>query len=111
MEKSISIYDLNQISENLPQISPAMVLVNVFMQLCDEHNRVDVKKTVLAEALGKSRRTISEWIRMLCKSGVIKYKYSGTARLNPFFYYNGTSANYAEAQKEWKEFKSDIKAL
>ena len=111
MKNLISIYDLSQISDFLPKISPAMYLLNVLMQTCDDVNEIKIKKTDLAAALERSRRTISEWIRMLCKSSAIKYKYSGIIRLNPFLYYKGTSENYDKAKKEWKEFKSDIEAI
>ena len=110
MKNSISIYDLNQISDHLPKISPAMVLLNVFMQICDDVNAAKTSKVELAAALGRSRRTISEWIILLCRCGAIKYKYSGQVRLNPFFYYQGTAENYKKAISEWEKFKSDIKA-
>ena len=111
MKNLISIYDLSQISDFLPQISPAMYLLNVFMQMCDDVNAIKVGKLELASALNRSRRTVSEWIRMLCKSGAIKYKYSGLVRLNPFLYYKGTAENYKKAKEEWAQFKSDIKAI
>ena len=111
MGNLVSIYELGEISEVLAKASPAMALVNVYMGAVDERNGVRVKKTELADALGKTRRTISEWIIKLCKYGVIKYKYSGETRLNPFFYYNGTLKDYERAKQEWQEFKSDIPAL
>ena len=111
MENSVSIYDLSPISDFLSKILPAMGLLNVYMQMANETNRIDVKKTELAAALGKSRRTISEWIRILARVGAIKYKYSGSACLNPFIYYKGTAQNYERAKETWNQFKSDIKAI
>ena len=80
------------------------------MQVADKHNCLDVSKKELGQVMGKSYRTISDWILRLAKSGAIKYKYSGAARLNPFFYFNGTAADYAIAISEWKNFKSDIES-
>lgn len=108
MEKSVSIYDLNIISDALPQITPAMVLLNVFMYLSDQTNVIRTSKNELAKALGKSRRTIASWIIALCKAGAIKYKYSGLAHLNPLFYFKGTEENFKKAKLEYEKFKSDI---
>lgn len=108
MSETVHNYDLSILTSSLGLISSAMTLLNVFMQICDGHNRFDVSKKELGRVLGKSYRTISDWILRLAKSGAIKYKYSGTARLNPFFYFNGTTADYAIAISEWEKFKSDI---
>ena len=80
------------------------------MQICDDVNGIKTSKVELAAALNRSRRTIAEWIILLCKSGAIKYKYSGQVRLNPYFYYQGTAENHKKAISEWQNFKSDIKA-
>ena len=109
MEKLISIYDLSLISESLKEISPAMCLFTVLMQICDNVNSLQTSKQELADALGRSRRTVADWIIRLCRAGVIKYKYSGALRLNPAIYYKGTEECYKKALIEWKEFKSDIK--
>ena len=108
MAEAVHNYDLSILTSSLGLISNAMTLLNVFMQICDSHNRLDVSKKELGRVLGKSYRTISDWILRLSKSGAIKYKYSGAARLNPFFYFNGTAADYAIAISEWEKFKSDI---
>lgn len=110
MEKSIFVYDVSPLSDSLPSMTSAMVLLNVFMQLADELNEVRTSKKELAAVLGKSRRTIAEWIIQLCKSGAIKYKYAGIVKINPDVYYKGTAPNYERACKGWKEFNSDIKA-
>ena len=111
MGNLVSIYDLSPISDSLKKISPAMGLLNVLMQICDDVNALQTSKNELADALGRSRRTIADWIIRLCKSGAIKYKYSGALRLNPAIYYKGTEERYKKALIEWESFKSDIEAL
>lgn len=110
MENSVFVYDLSPLSDSLPSITPAMVLLNVFMQLANDVNEIRTTKNELATVLGKSRRTIAEWIIQLCKSGAIKYKYKGIVCVNPLVYYKGTAQNYKNARNNWEEFKSDIKA-
>ncbi len=104
------IYDLSQVSDALPQISPAMALLNVYMALVGDDNQVSITKNALANAVGKSKRTVSDWIIRLVTAGAIKYKYSGLTCLNPFFYYKGTEEGHTLAVRTWQEFKSDIPA-
>lgn len=103
------INDLSILADRLPYIRPAMVLLNIYIQKVDAQNRADVPKTVLAKVLNVSAHTISNWLRKLSKAGAIKYKYSGSVRLNPNFYFYGTQDEFDEAEKEWKAFKSDMK--
>lgn len=105
----VNVYDLSVFGNRLQKMKSAMLLLNIYIQKCDEYNRIELKKNELADVLGKSRRTITNWIIILARNGAIKYKYSGSTRLNPFFSYNGTSEAYQMAQKEWNNFKSDIK--
>lgn len=105
---NINVYDLSIFGERLEKMKSAMLLLNIYIQKCDALNRIQIKKTDLADVLGKSRRTITNWIIILARNGAIKYKYSGSARLNPFFSFNGSKEDYALAQKEWNDFKSDI---
>lgn len=103
------INDLSILADRLPEIRPAMVLLNIYVQKVDAQNRVELQKKTLAKVLGVSAHTISNWLRKLSKAGAIKYKYSGSARLNPFFYFYGTQEDFDAAEKEWKAFKPDMK--
>ena len=111
MTNDVHNYDLSVLTSSLSQISRAMTLLNVFMQIADKHNQFNVSKRELRLVMGKSYRTISDWISRLAKAEAIKYKYSGAARLNPFFYFNGAAADYNVAISEWEKFKSDIDAV
>ena len=104
----INVYDLSIFGNRLQKMKSAMLLLNIYIQKCDEYNRIELKKKELADVLGKSKRTIANWIIILARNGAIKYKYSGSTRLNPFFAYSGTSEDYKQAQIEWRNFKSDI---
>ena len=104
----VCIYNLSIVSENLKEIKPAMLLLNIFMQKRDELNRIEVSKREISAALDIPVRTVARWLMLLAKNGLIKYKYSGSARLNPDFFYIGTAEDYEKALKEWHNFKSNI---
>ena len=103
----IHIYAPEVIADKFKNIASAMALLSVYMKLVDELNGIKVGKDELAAAMGVERRTITNWIDKLRDNGVIKYKYSGSTRLNPFFFYNGTRVGYEKAIKEWQTFVSD----
>lgn len=105
----ILVYDVTVLEEDLKKLRPAMQLLTVFTQTCDVHNKIELKKSELAKIFKVSNHTISNWLRNLVKANAIKYKYSGSARLNPFFYFYGTQEDFDVAEREYKAFKSDIK--
>ena len=111
MGEQIHVYDLTIFGERLGKIERALVLLNLFIQIKDKLNRVHVKKEKLAVVIEKSYRTVSDYIKILAENGAIKYTYSGSVRLNPFFSFDGTAADYNEAVREWFAFRSDIPAL
>ena len=106
----LNIYDLSVLSESLRYIKPAMLLLNVYMQKRDALNRINLTKDEISSALGVAKRTVTDWIIKLVKSGAIKYKYSGSTRLNPFFSFDGTDEEFTKAVQEWESFESNIKA-
>lgn len=107
----INHYNLEPFADKLRQIKPAMVLLNVYMQKRDNLNRIECKKDDIAAALGVARRTVTNWIIILARNGLIKYKYSGSARLNPFFSFDGSEDDFEQAKNEWYSFKSDIQEV
>ena len=106
----LNIYDLSVLADNLHQIKSAMLLLNVYIQKRDVLNRIYLKKEEIANALGVSKRTVTNWIIKLVKSRAIKYRYSGSTRLNPFFSFEGTEEEYVKAIQEWESFESCVKA-
>ena len=103
----VHIYAPEIIADKFKDIASAMTLLSVYMKLADEINGIKVNKDELASVMGVTRRTITSWIIKLRDNGVIKYKYSGSTRLNPFFFYKGTRGGYEKAVKEWQTFVSD----
>lgn len=111
MNEQIHVYDLTSFGERLTEIKRALLILDVFVQIKDKQNRIHVSKRELSRALGISYRTVSLHVEILAKNGAIKYRYSGTARLNPFFSFDGTAEDYELAVREWLTFHSDIPAL
>ena len=96
------------LNERRKALRPATSLFNYYRDHVDALNRIQNTKNELAERLRVSRRTISNWTRALHDAGVIKFKYSGSARLNPEVYFSGSEENYIKALEEYKNFKSDL---
>lgn len=103
-------YDLSIFADKLAEIKSAMLLLNVYIQKRDALNRIELTKKGIANVLNKTPRTVANWILKLAKNGAIKYQYSGSTRLNPFFYFDGTQEEYAQAITEWENFQNNIKA-
>lgn len=110
MNGQIHVYDLTSFGERLGEIKRALLLLDLLVQIKDKFNRAQVSKRALAAALGYNYRTISLHMEILAKNGAIKYRYSGSVRLNPFFSFDGTPENYQRALEEWFSFRSDIPA-
>lgn len=106
----VNVYDISPFAPSLRSLGPAMVLLNVYMQKKDNLNRVQASKYDVAKALDVSPRTVANWIYKLVKAGLIKYKYSGSARLNPNFAFDGLESDFEKAKIEWESFKSDVPA-
>ena len=106
--EEIRIKNLNVLNERRRGLRPATSLFYYYQDHADELNRVKIQKSELAAELNVSERTVSNWVRALANVGLIKYKYSGSARLNPEFWFVGSQENYKKALEEYKRFKSDI---
>ena len=109
------VHDVAFVGKRFKNVMKASSLILLYQTLCDENNDISATKNQIIEIYEKifdvklSRRTLSDWIKSLAENGVIKFKYSGSARLNPFFYYNGQESNYDNVLNQYKNFKSDIK--
>ena len=68
----------------------------------------EIRKTVLAEYVKVSRQTVGEHLNTFAKCNLLKRKYSGKGLFNPNFYYVGPEELKAQAQIEYKSFKSDV---
>lgn len=83
------------------------VLLTLF-SLADENGRIRTNKDALAKYFKVDRRTIGNHINALTAAGVIKYKYSGAAFINPRFYYIGAPDRRDSVIEEYENFKSDV---
>lgn len=90
------------------KLRPAVALYNYLTIEADGHNVVRKGKEALANVFGVTPQTVGNWLRVLADFGVLKYKYSGIARLNPNFYHYGTEQERETALKEYELFRSDI---
>ena len=104
----IYIYDLSILSESLVGLGKAMTLLNIYFQKRDVYNRIAIPKSTLVTVLGVTAHTVSNWLRKLVRAGAIKYKYSGSARLNPNLYFKGTREELERAMEEWTSFKGEM---
>lgn len=106
--EEIKIKNVDVLNERRRALRPASRLYYYYVDQKDELNRINIKKETLASALNVSPRTVSNWVRALADAGLIKYKYSGSARLNPKNYFFGTETNYIAALEEYERFRSDV---
>ncbi len=105
--KDIQINNINKLYENRAIRSSALLL-NFYIENVDAWNAGKFCKDDLARKFNVSRRTVSNWIRALSDAGVIKYKYSGSARLNPKIYFSGSEEDYKKALDEFSKFRADL---
>lgn len=104
----IEINKFEKLNENRGKLRSATPLYNIYINEVDELNRVKITKPTLAKRLNVTRRTVGNWVHALHDAGIIKYKYSGTARLNPKVYFSGSADNYKKANEEYERFKGDL---
>ena len=93
---------------NFSALDTGTQLLLTLFTLADDKGGIRTSKTALATYLKKSRETVGAYINRLARSNIIKFKYSGAARINPEFYYHGAEQDKAEALRLYQEFKSDV---
>ena len=100
--------DISVLNERRRGIRPAKSLFYFYVDNVDALNRATFSKEKLGAELNVSARTVANYILALANAGVIKYKYSGSMRLNPKNYFEGTQENYEKALLEYATYKSDV---
>lgn len=93
---------------NFGELHVSVKLLLTLISISAPDGAINTSKSDLARYLKTSRQTVGAHIADFAKSGILKYKYSGMARLNPDFYYNGEASERARALEEYKHFKSDV---
>ena len=79
-----------------------------YKERVDKLNLVKIPKSDVAREMNVEERTVKNWVKALSDVGVLKYKYSGTVRLNPIHSFNGTREDYEKALSEYERFKGDL---
>lgn len=83
----------------------------LFFMLCavaGDDGAFKIKTSNVAERIGTSERTVRTYLKNYTDCNVIKFKYSGSGRINPDFYYTGELSRFSETRKEYSDFKSDF---
>lgn len=104
----IEINKFEKLNENRVKLRFATPLYNIYINEVDALNRIRLPKPELAKRLNVTKRTVGNWLHALHGAGIIKYKYSGVARLNPKIYFSGTKEDYIKAIDEYERFKGDL---
>ena len=108
VEEKTRTINLRFASERKKGLRAGMPLFHYLATKVDTKNRLKTQKRRLAEEFNVSPRTVGNWLKVLADVGAIKYKYSGSLRLNPNFYHFGTEEEKQKATEEYKLFRSDI---
>jgi hypothetical protein len=108
MEEKVVIKNFEPLNERRNGLRPAVALFHYLAERCDVFNRIERPKRVIASDMNVSPRTVANWLHVLSDIDALKYKYSGSTRLNPKIYYVGTEQEYTCAINEYELFKSDI---
>ena len=99
MEKTIKNFNKLNVQTQL------LILLTVS---ADKNGDVRLKKEELANYLNTSRQTVGVHLRTLATCNILKYKYSGVVKLNPEFFYNGTSDKLDDVRKQYSSFVSNV---
>lgn len=96
--------------KNFNELNVALRVLFTLVSIADFRGEIRTNKTDLRKAAGVCERTLKEHISTLCRCNIIKWKYNGTAYLNPDFLFKGEPAEKPRAVCAYAEFKSDISA-
>lgn len=99
MEKTIKNFNKLNVQTQL------LILLTVS---ADKNGDVRLKKEELANYLNTSRQTVGVHLRTLATCNILKYKYSGVVKLNPEFFYNGTSDKLDDVREQYSSFVSNV---
>ena len=94
--------------KNFKELDTGTQILLTLISIASDKGDIRTNKSTLAKYLGKSRETVALHINRYVRTNILKYKYSGLARINPEFYFSGTDAERAEAIRLYHEFKSDV---
>lgn len=93
---------------NFNKLNVQTQLLILLTACADENGEVRLKKEELANYLNTSRQTVGVHLRTLATCNILKGKYSGLIKLNPEFFYNGTSDKLDDVREQYSSFVSNI---
>ena len=94
--------------KNFKELNIGVRLLLTLISISDSEGRIRTNKTDLAKAVNSSRQTVGEYINSFARTNILKFKYSGSARLNPDFYFRGDPLRKPLVISEYQQFKSDV---
>lgn len=96
--------------KNFNELNGALRVLFTLVSIADYRGEIRTNKTDLRKAAGVCERTVKEHIATLCRCNILKWKYNGSAYLNPDFLFKGAPSDKPTAVRAYAEFKSDISA-
>ncbi|MBR2870419.1 MAG: hypothetical protein IKB98_03485 [Clostridia bacterium] len=106
MKKSLQI-DFTAV-KNFKSLNVSVQMLFLILSCTDANGVTRLKKKDFANYLSITEQTAGNHIKSYVNSSLIKYKYSGTIRVNPNFYYVGAPEDFEKAVREYEDFKSDM---
>ncbi len=94
--------------KNFKKLNVQTQLLFLLTVCADDKGEVRLNKEELAKYLDVSRQTVGVHLKTFATCNLLKYKYSGIAKLNPEFFYNGTAVNLSSAIEDYSKFTTDI---
>lgn len=104
----VNINDVSVLTQRRQGLRAAVSLFYYYKDHMDELNSVKIPKAELAAVFGVEKRTVKNWVKALSDVGAIKYKYSGSVRLNPKICFSGSQENFNKAVIEYDRFNGDL---
>ena len=99
--------DVNAIKNFKTLPIPARLLFMIFF-IAGDDGAFRFKCSDMANRIGTSERTVRSYVKVFVDCDLLKYKYSGSGRLNPNFYYAGNLSKFHDDKNAYVEFKSDF---
>ena len=94
--------------KNFKELNISVRLLLTLISISSATGEIRTDKGALAKAVGVSKQTVGTHINEFARCNLLKFKYSGVARLNPDFYYSGNPDKKSSAVFEYQLFKSDV---
>lgn len=95
---------------NFKELNGALRVLFTLISIAGYNGEIRTNKTELRKATGVCERTVKEHIAVLCHCNILKWKYGGSAFLNPDFLFKGEPTAKQQARADYAAFKSDISA-